>query len=57
MNQIAYQTKPTKELMNWKIGQEKIHTEAENEKRMENTPPPKKKKTKSIRDLWDMIKL
>lgn len=44
MNQIAYQTKPTKELMNWKIGQEKIHTEAENEKRMENTPPPKKNK-------------
>lgn len=39
--------------MNWKIGQEKIHTEAENEKRMENTPPAK---TKSIRDLWDMIK-
>ena len=41
--------------MHWKIGQKKIHTEAENEKRMENMPTTPRK-TKSIRDLWDMIK-
>lgn len=34
--------------MNWKIGQEKIHTEAENKKRMENTPPAKNKEHKRL---------
>ena len=40
--------------MNWKIGQKKIHTEAQKEKK--DGKYQKQNKTKqSIGDLWDMI--